>query len=179
MAIERETRGDANAAPLAEQLFARLRDQAAGPDPGEPIRMTIFGSEGDSTPGAGEDPRLEIDPPSPGEPGGRSAEQPPSPRREPAHEERVARLEELSGNARERLARLETKLDHVARDAAQWKWLLIGAGLTIVLAIVGTGILIQTMTVSTFQAAARQAQPPQQPVIINVPPPTAPAASRR
>jgi len=178
MAFERETRGDANAAPMAEQLFARLRDQAAGPDPGEPIRMTIFGSEDDATFGAGEDPRLEIDPPSPGGRGGGSAEQPPSPRREPAYGERVARLEELSGNARERLARLETKLDHVARDTAQWKWLLIGAGLTIVLAIVGTGILIQKMTVSTFQAAAQQVQPQQQPVIINIPP-TAPAPSRR
>lgn len=92
---------------------------------------------------------------------------------------RVSRLEDLAGDARERLARIETKLEQVAHDTGQWKWFLVGAAVTLALAIIGTGVSIQQMTVSTFQAAGQQAQQPTTAppsVIINVPPGTSQAA---
>lgn len=89
-------------------------------------------------------------------------------------EARIAKLEEFAQDTRERLTRVETKLDHIGHEVGQAKWWLIGATLTIILTVigtvVGTGIGIQQMTVTTFQAAGQQAQPAPQPIIINVPP---------
>lgn len=100
-------------------------------------------------------------------------------------ESRVAKLEEFAGDCRERLARIETKLDQVSHDTGQFKWFMLGAVLTILLTVVATSIAIQQMTVSTFQAAgdhaektsAAVAQPAAlPPIIINVPA-AAPAAA--
>lgn len=88
-------------------------------------------------------------------------------------EARIAKLEDFAQDTRERLTRVETKLDHIEQEVGQTKWWLIGATLTIILTVigtvVGTGIGIQQMTVTTFQAASQQAQPTPQPVVINVP----------
>mgnify|MGYP000946995452 CR=1 FL=1 len=96
---------------------------------------------------------------------------------EPPHngdmDSRVAKLEDFAQDARERLARVETKLDHIDKEVSSFKWWLIGAIITILFTVLGTGIGIQQMTVATFQAAGAQAtsQPSQQPpIIINVPP---------
>lgn len=72
------------------------------------------------------------------------------------------------------LARVETKVDHIDREVSNTKWWIAGSTLTIILAViatvVATGIGIQQMTVTTFQAAGQQAQPPAPPpIIINVP----------
>lgn len=97
---------------------------------------------------------------------------------EPPHngsmEARVAKLEDFAQDTRERMARVETKLDHIEKEVGQTKWWLIGSTLTIILTViatvVGTGIGIQQMTVTTFQAAGQQTPAPQQPpIIINVP----------
>lgn len=72
----------------------------------------------------------------------------------------------------QRLTQVEIKLEHIAHDVGQFKWFLLGAALTMILAVIGTGIAIQQMTVATFQAAGAQANPPQPqvpPIIINVP----------
>lgn len=71
---------------------------------------------------------------------------------------RVTKLEGFAAATSERLARMETKLDRVVHDVGQWKWFALGAVLTIVLAVLGTGIAIQQMTVTTFQAAAEAAK---------------------
>jgi hypothetical protein len=99
---------------------------------------------------------------------------------------RVARLEDFAGETRERLARVEvkldhmgTKLDHIATDVSQFKWWALGSVLAVVLAVVGTGFSIQQMTVQTIQAAGQQVQPTQQPIIINVPSAEKPASSGR
>jgi F0F1-type ATP synthase membrane subunit c/vacuolar-type H+-ATPase subunit K len=90
-------------------------------------------------------------------------------------EARVLKLEDFALDARDRLVRVETKLDHIDKEVTNLKWWMVGAALTIILTVigtvVGTGIGIQQMTVATFQAAAAQ---PQQaaalpPIIINVP----------
>lgn len=67
---------------------------------------------------------------------------------------RVTKLEGFAAATSERLARMESKLDRVVHDVGQWKWFALGAVLTIVMAVLGTGIAIQQMTVTTFQAAA-------------------------
>lgn len=89
-------------------------------------------------------------------------------------EARVAELEDFAQDTRERMARVETKLDHIEKEVSQTKWWLIGSTLTIILTVIatviGTGIGIQQMTVTTFQAAGQQAPAPQPaPIIINVP----------
>ncbi|MDD0837880.1 hypothetical protein PSQ40_04780 [Curvibacter sp. HBC61] len=75
-----------------------------------------------------------------------------------------------------RVSALEAKLDHIEKEVSATKWWLAGSTVTIVLtmiaAVLGTGVAIQQMTVATFQAAGAQAapaQPPQPPIIINVP----------
>ena len=91
-----------------------------------------------------------------------------------------------------RLIRVEQKLEHIEKEVSSTKWWVAGSTLTIVLAMIatvlGTGVAIQQMTVTTFQAAAAQAspaQPLQTPIIINVPaqaqqpPPAAPPAPKR
>jgi len=96
---------------------------------------------------------------------------------------RVAKLEDFAGETRERLARvevkldhMESKLDHIATDVGQFKWWALGSVVAVVLAVIGTGFAIQQMTVQTFQAAGQQ---PQQPIIINVPSAEKPASSGR
>ena len=113
--------------------------------------------------------------------------QPPSSTARPVDEyddddmSRIERLEQFASATGERLARIETKLDQVVHDVGQWKWFMLGAVVTIVLAVLGTGIGIQQMTVATFQGAAEQQQrtlgaspTQQQPIIINVPAPATP-----
>lgn len=73
-------------------------------------------------------------------------------------EARVTKVEQFAAATSDRLARMETKLDRVVHDVGQWKWFALGAVLTIVLAVLGTGIAIQQMTVTTFQAAAEAAR---------------------
>lgn len=88
---------------------------------------------------------------------------------------RLDKLESFAEATKEKLARIESKLEHIGHDVGQFKWFLLGAALTMVVAVIGTGIGIQQMTVATFQAAGQQssqsAQPQQQmpPIIINVP----------
>ena len=106
---------------------------------------------------------------------------------------RVARLEDFAGETRERLARVEVKmdhmelklnhveakLDHIATDVSQFKWWALGSVVAVVLAVIATGFSIQQMTVQTFQAAGQHVQSPQQPIIINVPSAEKPAPSLR
>lgn len=89
---------------------------------------------------------------------------------------RIIKLEEFAEDAKQRLTRVETRLEHIDREVSNVKWWIIGAVLTIVLTtigtVIGTGVGIQQMTVSTFQAAGAQNQPApaqQPPIIINVP----------
>lgn len=94
---------------------------------------------------------------------------------------RIIKLEEFAEDAKQRLTRVETKLDHIEKEVSNFKWWLLGAIITILLTVLGTGIGIQQMTVSTFQAAGAQSQsaPAQQPpIIINVPAAPAPAPSQ-
>lgn len=91
-------------------------------------------------------------------------------------ESRISRLEELVADGRERFARVEVKLDHVAHEVSQFKWWLVGAIITIIVTVLGTSVAIQQMTVATFQAAGQQANSPAAPaapIIINVPMPAA------
>lgn len=109
-------------------------------------------------------------------------------------EARIAKLEDFAMDTRERLARVETKIDTVAHDVGQFKWWIAGSAVAIILsmiaAVIGTGIGIQQMTVATFQGAAQvakdaapAAQPAPQPIIINIPPavasPAAPASGAK
>lgn len=97
---------------------------------------------------------------------------------------RIIKLEEFAEDAKQRLTRVETRLEHIDREVSNVKWWIIGAVLTIVLTtvatVIGTGVGIQQMTVSTFQAAGAHPQPApvqQPPIIINVPAAPAPTAS--
>ena len=90
-------------------------------------------------------------------------------------ESRVAKLEDFAIETRERLARVETKLDHINTEVSNFKWWVIAQIVAGLLAVLGTGIAIQQMTVASFQGAAQVAKdaapaaPAQQPIIINVP----------
>lgn len=92
-------------------------------------------------------------------------------------ETRISSIETKISDMDSRFIRVETTMSHVDREVSQFKWWLAGSAVAIILAVVGsvlgTGIAIQQMTVSTFQAATpqtiQQATPP--PVIINIPPP--------
>ncbi|WCM86676.1 hypothetical protein [Acidovorax sp. NCPPB 3576] len=108
---------------------------------------------------------------------------------EPPHnagmEDRVKTLEQFAFEANGRLARIETTLDHVNKEVSQFKWWVAGSAVAIILsmiaAVLGTGVAIQQMTVATFQGAAQVAKEsapvaaPQQPIIINVPAAATPA----
>lgn len=88
-------------------------------------------------------------------------------------EARIARLEDFAQDTRERLARVETKLDHIEKEVSNFKWWVVAQIVAALLTVVGTGVAIQQMTVATFQAAGQQSQqgpaPQQPPIIINVP----------
>lgn len=91
---------------------------------------------------------------------------------------RIDKLESFAERTGERLTRVEEKLDHVLKEVGQFKWWLVGAILTIILTVFGTGVAIQQMTVATFQAAGAQANPTppaSPPIIINVPAQQTPA----
>lgn len=68
---------------------------------------------------------------------------------------RVANLEAFAVDAKQRLTRVETKLDHIEREVSQFKWWILAQIVAGILAVLGTGIAIQQMTVTTFEAAAR------------------------
>ena len=93
---------------------------------------------------------------------------------------RIIRLEEFADDAKQRLTRVETKLDNIEKEVSNFKWWVVAQIVAAIVTVVGTSIAIQQMTVSTFQAAGAQAQSPQQAstpnIIINVPPSTVPAA---
>lgn len=98
-------------------------------------------------------------------------------------EHRLAQLEAFADDAKQRLVRVETKLDHIDKEVGQVKWWIVAQMVAGMLAVVGTGIAIQQMTVSTFQAAGAQAAQPappqtQQPITINVPAASAPPAQQ-
>ena len=91
-------------------------------------------------------------------------------------EARVSKLQDFAVETRERLARVETKLDHINSEVSSFKWWVIAQIVAGLLAVLGTGIAIQQMTVASFQGAAQVAKDaapaapaPQQPIIINVP----------
>lgn len=87
-------------------------------------------------------------------------------------EARVTKLEDFAQDTRERMVRVETKLDHIDKEVSNFKWWAAGSVVAIWLAVIGTNYGIQQMTVATFQAASQQSAPsPQPPIIINVPPP--------
>lgn len=111
-------------------------------------------------------------PPKPPQPQGFSGGD--KPQDNEAMKARVEKLENFAKEAGERLARVETRLEHIDKEVGNTKWWVAGSTVTIILAMVGTvlgtGVAIQQMTVSTFQAAGQQSAPPQQPpIIINVP----------
>lgn len=87
-------------------------------------------------------------------------------------EQRVAALEGFASDAKEKLTRIETKLEHIEKEVSNFKWWVVAQIAAGFIAVIGTGVAIQQMTVATFQAAGAQASPPQQaqpPIIINVP----------
>lgn len=106
-----------------------------------------------------------------------------TPPTEPPHNDdmdaRLTKLEDFAVEARERLARVETKLDHVDKEVSQVKWWILAQIVAAFATVLGTGIAIQQMTVATFQAAGAQANPPaqaaSQPIVVNVT--SAPAGS--
>lgn len=90
--------------------------------------------------------------------------------------ERVAHLETGMSEVKTRLDRVEVKLEHIDREVANIKWWVLGQIVAGLLTVIGTGIAIQQMTVSTFQAAGAQAAPTQPaPIVIQVPAAPAPA----
>ncbi len=92
-------------------------------------------------------------------------------------EQRVANLETFAADAKERLTRVETKLDHIEREVGQVKWWIVAQIIAGVLAVLGTGVAIQQMTVATFEAAGKaNVSSTVPPIIINVPP-AAPATA--
>jgi hypothetical protein len=76
--------------------------------------------------------------------------------------ERINRLEAFASSSVERLARIETKLDHVGTEASQLKWWVLGSMVTVMLTVIATviatGVGIQQMTVATFVAATQLAK---------------------
>ncbi|WP_312834774.1 hypothetical protein [Comamonas sp.] len=112
-------------------------------------------------------------------------------RGEPPHnggmEARLTALEAFAQDAKDRLTRVETKLDHIEKEVGQVKWWIIAQIVAGIVAVLGTGIAIQQMTVATFQGAAQVAKDAtpsapaaaqQPPIIINVPS-SAPPASKK
>jgi hypothetical protein len=98
---------------------------------------------------------------------------------------RLDRVEARLDGVEKRLDRVEVKLDHLGGEVSNLKWWLLGTTATVILTViatvVGTGIGIQQMTVTTFQAALAQPTATQQPTVIVVPSPAAqpaPAASK-
>lgn len=95
---------------------------------------------------------------------------------------RLDKLETFADAAKDRLARIETKLDHIDREVSNTKWWIVAQIVAGLVTVIGTSVAIQQMTVATFQAAGAQASPQpqaqQQPIIINVPQPVVPVATQ-
>ena len=87
---------------------------------------------------------------------------------------------ELKSDMAELKNELKSDMSELRTEVAQQKWWIIGSSLTTILTViatvVATGIGIQQMTVSTFQAAGQhtQATPPPQPIVIQLPAPPSP-----
>lgn len=92
--------------------------------------------------------------------------------------ERVAHLETDMRDVRERMARVETTLNHIEREVSSTKWWILGQIVAGLLTVIGTGVAIQQMTVATFQAAGAQAAPTQPAPIVIQMPAAAPTASK-
>lgn len=96
-------------------------------------------------------------------------------------EARVTAIENHLDRMDERLTRVVVKIDHIEKEVGQTKWWILGQIVAGLLAVLGTSIAIQQMTVTTFQAASeeRAAQKPPaaptpsqtvQPIVIQLPP---------
>lgn len=113
------------------------------------------------------------EPTAPPPPTGGTSEPPYDP---PMHE-RVVKLEEFAGETRERLARIETKLDAVATKAELHdmkadlvKWIVATA-----VGLGAAGITVMTFVLNNaIPKSPTTAIAPQQPIIINVPSAAAP-----
>lgn len=94
-------------------------------------------------------------------------------------EQRVAALEGFASDAKDKLTRIETKLEYIEKEVSNFKWWVVAQIAAGFIAVIGTGVAIQQMTVATFQAAGAQANPPQpaQPPIIITVPSSQPAAA--
>ena len=93
-------------------------------------------------------------------------------------EARFAKIETRLDQVDDRLTRVEVKLDHIDKEVSNFKWWVIAQIAAGLLAVLGTGIAIQQMTVASFQGAAQVAkdaapapvaQPAPQPIIITIP----------
>ena len=93
-------------------------------------------------------------------------------------EARFAKIETRLDQVDDRLTRVEVKLEHIDKEVSNFKWWVIAQIAAGLLAVLGTGIAIQQMTVASFQGAAQVAkdaapapvaQPAPQPIIITIP----------
>ena len=101
---------------------------------------------------------------------------------------RIEKLEAFASETRDKLAGVVFKLDHIEKEVGQFKWWIVAQIVAGVVTVIGTGIAVQQMTVSTFVAAGAHAkeaaggqasQPTPAPpsiIINNIPP--APAAQQ-
>lgn len=71
----------------------------------------------------------------------------------------------------DRLDTISGSVNEVKGSVSGFKWQVFAAAIAVILAVVATGVSIQQMTVSTFQAAgqAGESKTPGQPTIIVVP----------
>lgn len=91
-------------------------------------------------------------------------------------EARFAKIETRLDQVDDRLTRVEVKLDHIDKEVSNFKWWVIAQIAAGLLAVLGTGIAIQQMTVASFQGAAQvakdaapAAQSSPQPIVITIP----------
>ena len=91
-------------------------------------------------------------------------------------EARFAKIETRLDQVDDRLTRVEVKLEHIDKEVSNFKWWVIAQIAAGLLAVLGTGIAIQQMTVASFQGAAQvakdaapAAQSSPQPIVITIP----------
>lgn len=65
------------------------------------------------------------------------------------------RIETRLDQVDDRLTRVEVKLDHIDKEVSNFKWWVIAQIAAGLLAVLGTGIAIQQMTVASFQGPPR------------------------
>lgn len=97
-------------------------------------------------------------------------------------ERRLSEVEKAVIRIDGRMDTIDLRLGRIESSVDSFKWWLLGAAVTILLASAATAIGIQQMTVATFQGAvevARSSAPkvdtPPPPIIINVPAPPVPS----